>query len=113
MSYFKKPQFYQLEFKGTFADLFQYRKLFILIFSVDKILKGGLLTGNVYEVCGFPNCGKTQFCLTILKNVADTLKQSVYIIDTKRDFSGKRIKTMLNSKNSSDVMRYLKCNLKY
>ncbi|KAF2882983.1 hypothetical protein ILUMI_23211 [Ignelater luminosus] len=65
--------------------------------NVDAMLEGGLLTGNIYEICGLPSNGKTQFCLTIAKNVTQKLQQHVYYIDTKRDFSGRKILRMLDA----------------
>lgn len=66
-------------------------------FSIDELLEGGLMTGKIYEICGLPASGKTQFCLTLAKNVSHTSCQKVYYIDTKRDFSARRLKVMLES----------------
>lgn len=53
------------------------------------------MSGKIYEICGLPATGKTQFCLTLAKNISKNLQQNVYYIDTKGDFNAKRIKTML------------------
>lgn len=66
--------------------------------SVDTFLKGGLVTGKIYEICGPPSSGKTQFCLTLCKNVLNKSQQNVFYLDTKRDFSAKRLKKMLKEK---------------
>lgn len=57
------------------------------------------MTGKIYEICGPPASGKTQFCLTLARNVSKNLQQNVYYIDTKRDFSAKRVKSMLQDVN--------------
>lgn len=66
------------------------------IYSLDKILEGGLLTGNIYEICGVPASAKTHFCLSLTKNVILNLKQNVCFLDTKRDFDAKKLSLMLN-----------------
>ncbi|GJQ75802.1 hypothetical protein Trydic_g17872 [Trypoxylus dichotomus] len=65
--------------------------------NIDSILNGGLSTGHVYELCGLPASGKTQFCLTVTKNIVGKLKQHVYYLDCKGDFNATRIKTMLET----------------
>ncbi|CAG2067406.1 unnamed protein product, partial [Timema podura] len=72
------------------------------IASLDVLLQGGLFTGNLYEVYGLSGDGKTQLCLAIACNVAHYLKQRVHYIDTKFDFSGKRIQAMLEARACSD-----------
>lgn len=66
--------------------------------SLDVLLEGGLMTGKIYEICGPPASGKTQLCLTLCKNIAEKLTQNVYYLNTKGDFSAKRLKTMLTGK---------------
>ncbi|KAK3922940.1 DNA repair protein RAD51-like protein 4 [Frankliniella fusca] len=66
--------------------------------SFDKLLGGGFLTGRVYEVCGVSGSGKTQLCLTVATNVALKLKKTVHFVDTKLDFSGKRVHSILETK---------------
>ncbi|KAI4460766.1 dna repair protein rad51 4 [Holotrichia oblita] len=51
--------------------------------NIDSILNGGLSTGHIYELCGLPASGKTQFCLTVAMNIAQKLKQHVYYLDCK------------------------------
>ncbi|PSN31350.1 hypothetical protein C0J52_18958 [Blattella germanica] len=69
---------------------------------LDTMLEGGLLTGKIYEICGASGSGKTQLCLTISSNFAHDFKQQLHYIDTKKDFSGKRIQEMLEAKHCSD-----------
>ncbi|KAE8751054.1 hypothetical protein FOCC_FOCC002139 [Frankliniella occidentalis] len=70
--------------------------------SLDSLLGGGFLTGKVYEICGVSGSGKTQLCLTVAANVALRMKKSVHFIDTKLDFSGKRIHSILEAKESNE-----------
>lgn len=64
---------------------------------MDVLLKGGLLTGNVFEICGSSGDGKTQLCFTITANITNHLKQIVHYIDTKGDFSANRLSEILLS----------------
>lgn len=73
------------------------------IFSLDDLLDGGLTTGNLYEFCGLPASGKTQLCNTILMNLSQNLKFESLYIDTKNDFSGKRLHKILSAKNFSQA----------
>jgi RecA/RadA recombinase len=75
-------------------------------FSLDAMIGGGFLTGKIYEVCGPSGSGKTQLCLTISTHIAHGFKQEVHYIDTKTDFSGKRIQEVLDSKEYPDEVRY-------
>lgn len=70
--------------------------------SLDNLLGGGFLTGNVYEICGLSGSGKTQLCLTVATNVAVRMKSVVHFVDTKMDFSGKRVHSMLEAKGAND-----------
>ncbi|XP_018332413.1 DNA repair protein RAD51 homolog 4-like isoform X1 [Agrilus planipennis] len=68
--------------------------------SLDILLDGGFLTGQLYEICGLPASGKTQLCLTIAKHTATSFKK-VYYLDSKMDFTGRRLKEMLE--NTRDI----------
>lgn len=70
--------------------------------SLDAMMEGGFLTGKIYEVCGPSGSGKTQLCLTISTHIAHDFKQQVHYIDTKTDFSGKRVQEMLQTKGYHD-----------
>lgn len=61
------------------------------------------MTGKIYEICGPPSSGKTQLCLTLCKNISIDLQQHIFYLDTKRDFSAKRLKKMLNGKTEVDL----------
>lgn len=66
--------------------------------TLDDLLGGGFLTGNVYELCGLSGSGKTQVCLTVAANIALRQQQTVHFIDTKLDFSGKRVHSLLETR---------------
>ncbi|XP_035910192.1 DNA repair protein RAD51 homolog 4 [Anopheles stephensi] len=62
--------------------------------SIDAILQGGLVPGHIYELCGKSGTGKTLLCMTIAANVVQQ-RSSVFYIDTKCDFSGRKIQQIL------------------
>lgn len=70
------------------------------------MIGGGFLTGKIYEVCGSSGSGKTQLCLTVSAHIAHDFKQEVHYIDTKTDFSGKRVQEVLESKGYHDEVQY-------
>lgn len=70
--------------------------------SLDVMFDGGFLTGKIYELCGASASGKTQLCLTIATHIAHDFKQQVHYIDTKTDFSGKRVQEILEAKGHHD-----------
>jgi RAD51-like protein 3 len=70
--------------------------------SLDVMIDGGFLTGKIYELCGTSASGKTQLCLTIATHIAHDFKQQVHYIDTKTDFSGKRVQEILEAKGYHD-----------
>uniref|UniRef100_A0A182T893 RecA family profile 1 domain-containing protein n=1 Tax=Anopheles maculatus TaxID=74869 RepID=A0A182T893_9DIPT len=63
--------------------------------SIDALLQGGLIPGHIYECCGESGTGKTLLCMTISANVAQQ-RSLVYYIDTKCDFSGRKIQQILD-----------------
>ncbi|XP_022917366.2 DNA repair protein RAD51 homolog 4 [Onthophagus taurus] len=67
--------------------------------SIDEILGGGILTGEIYEICGPPASGKTHFCLTLAKNIINQTNQNVYFIDTKHKFNFRRYKKIVLEDN--------------
>ncbi|XP_066253045.1 DNA repair protein RAD51 homolog 4-like [Euwallacea similis] len=68
------------------------------ITNLDELLKGGLLTGTIYEICGPADSKKLELILTILAHVlcANNSENVVYFLDTKRDFSAKCMRTKLS-----------------
>ena len=70
--------------------------------SLDNLLDGGFLTGNVYEICGLSGSGKSQLCLTVITNLALQMKSIVHYIDTKMDFSGRRVHSILEAKGANE-----------
>lgn len=70
----------------TGNDLFQkyIRNVFIIktgCKNIDNLLNGGIYSGEITEIYGQSNCGKTVFCLNIAANLLLTLK-SAYLNDT-------------------------------
>lgn len=81
-----------------FKKHFVARSINILLFdSLDELLNGGLQTGNLVDVCGLAEAGKTQLYTTIAINIATTYNET-FVIDTKGDFSGERIHQILISR---------------
>lgn len=64
------------------------------------MLHGGLLPGNIVDVCGFSASGKTQLHTTIAINWSINQDFETFVIDTKGDFSGDRINRILLSRSS-------------
>lgn len=88
-------------------------------FSLDDILNGGLSFGNIIDLCGFAAAGKTQLHTTIAVNWAIQYDYETFVIDTKGDFSGDRIDSILMNRKILDaekrkpIMRNIrveKCN---
>lgn len=70
-------------------------------FRLDELLEGGLLMSNLIDICGPSIAGKTQLCTTIAINLA-TLNEETLWIDTKADFSARRIYKILKKRKCSD-----------
>lgn len=60
----------------------------------DRLLGGGLLTGELYEVVGPSASGKTQLALFAAAHVAATSDASVVFVDTSHSFSAARVLEM-------------------
>ena len=67
---------------------------------LDEML-GSLQAGQVYEVIGATNTGKTQLCLTAMAECLMAGGQVNYI-DTKGDFSLPRLKQILSARGASE-----------
>nr|NP_610466.2 Rad51 recombinase D [Drosophila melanogaster]AAF58973.2 Rad51 recombinase D [Drosophila melanogaster] len=65
-----------------------------LLDSVEQPFK----PGRVWELCGQPGVGKTQLLYTLALNFVWKHSQAVLFIDTKREFSCKRIQDMLRAR---------------
>ncbi|XP_058121717.1 DNA repair protein RAD51 homolog 4 [Anopheles ziemanni] len=68
--------------------------------SLDTLLQGGLMPGQIYELCGTSGSGKTHLCMTLAANVAFRDASSVYFIDTKCDFSATKLQHILERRHS-------------
>lgn len=63
--------------------------------SLDEMLNGGLLSGNLIDICGLSATGKTILHTTIAINAAINHDSETIVIDSNGDFSGDRIYRML------------------
>ncbi|XP_059486150.1 DNA repair protein RAD51 homolog 4-like isoform X1 [Neocloeon triangulifer] len=60
--------------------------------ALDLLLPdGGLASGQLIEVCGYPAAGKSRLCHTVACNVALNLEKRVLYIQTKGDFSANTV----------------------
>ncbi|KAI5706400.1 hypothetical protein M8J75_007789 [Diaphorina citri] len=76
-----------------------------LIAITTLSFKGGFYSGTIYEVCSPAGEGKTQFCHT----VAARMRNPVYYLDSKGDYSALRI-IQINSVDASATLdRILVC----
>ncbi|XP_020284192.1 DNA repair protein RAD51 homolog 4 [Pseudomyrmex gracilis] len=71
------------------------------VICLDELLKGGLYSGQLYELCGPSSSGKTQLCLTIAANATARLNTVAWYFDTKKDFSKLRYEEILKTRNLS------------
>ena len=78
---------------------------------MDNILCGGLKSGFIYEIYGFPGSGRTQFALFITANNAADKGNTLYI-DTKNDFCIDRFCEIMSSKlkPNNSVAKRMKLN---
>ncbi|XP_049866610.1 DNA repair protein RAD51 homolog 4 isoform X2 [Pectinophora gossypiella] len=65
--------------------------------SLDAVTSGGIPVGNIIEVCGLPDSGKTQLCMQISINAVKNSDNVVLYVDTKGDFSATRIQKILDA----------------
>lgn len=56
------------------------------------------MTGSITEIAGLAAAGKTQFCTTFAVNLAQHHRIGTLFVDTKGDFSGTRIRRMLEAR---------------
>lgn len=71
------------------------------------MLEPSVSVGQLMQVYGPTNSGKTQFCYTFALNVVYTSEKSVLFVDTDHSFSGKRLSEMARNrfKEMSDTER--------
>lgn len=61
------------------------------------------MTGNLIDICGPADAGKTQLCTSIAVNFAQFSHEETLWIDTKADFSARRIYKILKKRNCNDT----------
>lgn len=60
------------------------------------------MANSLIDICGPPDAGKTQLCTSIAVNLAQNSPHETLWIDTKADFSARRIYKILKNRNCSD-----------
>ena len=65
--------------------------------STNNLLQGGICTGEMTEVVGASNSGKTQFCLSLVSHIASASDYHIAYIDTCLGFSAERIQDIIQS----------------
>lgn len=87
---------------------------FSAFFSLDELLNGGLLSGNIIDVCGMSGSGKTQLYTTIALNWAINGDHETFVVDTKGDISGDRINRILLNRTGfdADKRKRTMCNIR-
>lgn len=75
----------------------------IFVFRLDELLSDGLMMGNLIDICGSPDAGKTQLCTSIAINLAQFSQVETLWIDTKADFSARRIQKILKNRNCRET----------
>ncbi|XP_077168302.1 DNA repair protein RAD51 homolog 4 [Paroedura picta] len=89
------------------ADLYEELKSSTAILStgsksLDKLLDGGLYTGEVMELTGSPGSGKTQVCLHIAASVSENLKRGVLYVDSTGGFTATRLLQLLEGRTEAE-----------
>lgn len=76
-----------------------------MFISLNRIIGGGLPLGNITELCGLAESGKTQLCFQIAINCVKDAESKVLYIDTKGDYSSVRIQKILDCYGYSHKVR--------
>lgn len=103
-------------FEKRLAEEKHKRKLYgCQISCLDDILMPCDVLNNLsfWEICGPTGVGKTQLLLTLVLNFVANQISSVLYIDTKLDFSARRVKQMLKARKierefHAGIMSYIK-----
>ncbi|XP_014669925.1 PREDICTED: DNA repair protein RAD51 homolog 4-like isoform X2 [Priapulus caudatus] len=89
------------------VDLYDHMLSYLAILAtgcpgLDRLLDGGIFTGEITEVCGSTATGKTQLCMSIAANVAARNGQNTFYISTNAGFFSDRLLQIIASKFTSD-----------
>ena len=76
------------------------------MFSLDRMLQGGIYSGEITEVYGYSAAGKTQFCYSFICSVVTETIHNVLYIDTDLAFNASRIMNILKGRPHSNVTAY-------
>lgn len=60
------------------------------------------MMSSLIDVCGPPDAGKTQLCTSLAINLAQFNHEETLWIDTKADFSARRIQKILKKRDCND-----------
>lgn len=75
-----------------------FLRQFFFSYSLDDLFGGGIPTGSIIELCGLTATGKTQICNTIAQNIVYKYDVECFWIDSKFEFSSKRLISNLKAK---------------
>jgi len=71
--------------------------------EINKLLDGGIFTGELTEIFGPPASGKTQFAFNIIANVLLSNSLNILYYDGCGSFSSKRIHEMINVQKENNI----------
>lgn len=75
-----------------------------MLASLDELLDGGILSGNIIDLCGLSGTGKSLLCRAIAINLAKNYRLGTLFIDTKGDFSATAIyKTLISQRYTGEA----------
>lgn len=69
------------------------------VIGIDRLLKGGLSSGQVVEIFGRSGTGKSELCHRLSANAALSSKKAVLYLQTKGDFRPEKMQEILQQLN--------------
>jgi predicted ATP-dependent serine protease len=70
------------------------------VISIDRLLNGGLGSGQIVELFGRSGTGKSELCHRLSANAALTSKKAVLYLQTKGDFRPEKMQEILQQLNA-------------
>ena len=77
--------------------------------GLDRLLSGGLCCGEILELCGGAQCGKSQVALAAACQTVLSGKSTALYVSTTLDAHPFRASTLLKSSISARVQKWQKC----